>query len=57
MLESEILFVEDISRLFSISQNTIQRKKWRKQTGMPLHKIGKKLCGFKREIEEWAKSK
>ncbi|MCK4860051.1 MAG: transcriptional regulator [Candidatus Omnitrophica bacterium] len=57
MTEADILFVDDISRLFSISQNTIQRRKWREQTGMPLHKIGKKLCGFKREIEEWAKSK
>lgn len=57
MTEGEILFVGDISRLFSISPNTIQRKKWREQTGMPLHKIGKKLCGFKHEIEKWAKSK
>ena len=57
MTDGEILFVEDISRLFQVSVNTIQRKKWREQTGIPLHKIGKKLCGFKHEIEKWAKSK
>jgi hypothetical protein len=57
MTEGDILFVDDISKLFSISQNTIQRKKWREQAGIPLHKIGKKLCGFKHEIERWAKSK
>ena len=57
MTEGDILFVNDISKLFSISQNTIQRKKWREQAGIPLHKIGKKLCGFRHEIERWAKSK
>ena len=57
MREEDILFVDDIARLFSLSQNTIQRKKWREQAGIPLHKIGKKLCGFKNEIEIWAKSK
>ena len=57
MKEGDILFVDDIARLFSLSQNTIQRKKWREQAGIPLYKIGKKLCGFKNEIERWAKSK
>ncbi|MBU1086965.1 MAG: hypothetical protein KKD05_05530 [Candidatus Omnitrophica bacterium] len=57
MKEEDILFVGDIARLFSLSQNTIQRKKWREQAGIPLYKIGKKLCGFKNEIESWAKSK
>ncbi len=57
MTKGEILFVEDISQLFGLSSNTIQRKKWREATGIPLHKIGKKLCGFKQEVEKWAKSK
>lgn len=57
MTKGEILFVEDISQLFGVSSNTIQRKKWRETTGIPLHKIGKKLCGFKQEVEKWAKSK
>lgn len=57
MTEKDILFVGDISRLFCISRNTIHRKKWREQVGIPLHKIGKKLCGFRFEIETWAKSK
>lgn len=57
MTQGEILFVEDISRLFGVSANTIHRKSWRKETGIPLHKIGKKLCGFKQEVEKWAKSK
>jgi transposase-like protein len=57
MIREEILFVEDISRLFGVSANTIHRKRWREETGIPLHKIGKKLCGFKQEVEKWAKSK
>jgi len=57
MEDQEVLFVEDISRLFHISQNTIQRKRWREESGIPLHRIGKKLCGFKNEIDRWAKSK
>jgi hypothetical protein len=57
MTEGEVLFLEDISRIFRISLNTLQRKKWREQNGIPLHKIGKKLCGFKNEIERWAKSR
>lgn len=56
MGEQEVLFVEDISKLFRISLNTIQRKKWREQSGIPLRKIGKRLCGFRYEIEKWAKS-
>ena len=57
MINNEILFVEDISKLFGVSANTIHRKRWREETGIPLHKIGKKLCGFKHEVEKWAKSK
>jgi hypothetical protein len=56
MSEQEVLFVEDISRLFRISLNTIQRRKWREHSGIPLRKIGKRLCGFKDEIEKWAKA-
>jgi len=57
MTQGDILFVEDIARLFQLAANTIQRRKWREETGIPLHKIGKKLCGFKQEVEEWAKSR
>lgn len=57
MEEQEVLFVEDISKLFHISPNTIQRKRWRAESGIPLRRIGKRLCGFRKEIEGWAKSK
>ncbi len=57
MTREDVLFVEDIAQLFGVSANTIHRKKWREETGIPLHKIGKKLCGFKQEVERWAKSK
>lgn len=55
MTENEILFVEDIARLFHISANTIRRKKWREKTGIPLRKVGKRLCGAKTEIDKWFK--
>jgi len=57
MTKEDLMFVDDIARLFEISQNTIQRKSWRQETGIPLHKIGKRLCGFRQEIEKWAKTK
>jgi len=55
MGEGDILFSEDITRLFRISPNTLRRKKWREKTGIPLHKVGKRLCGLKSEIEKWFK--
>ena len=55
MTENEILFVEDIVKIFHISANTIRRKRWREKTGIPLRKVGKKLCGTKAEIEKWFK--
>ena len=53
--EEDILFVEDIVRIFHISANTIRRKKWREKTGIPMHKMGKHLCGLRLEIERWFK--
>lgn len=53
MTEGDILFVADIVKLFRISANTIRRKSWRQKTGIPLHKVGKQLCGLRPEIEKW----
>ena len=53
MIDSEILFVDDISKMFRISSNTLRRKEWRKKSGIPLKKVGKKLCGAKTEIDRW----
>lgn len=55
MPESDLLFVDDISRLFRLSKNTIRRRKWREKSGIPLHKVGKQLCGSRTEIENWFK--
>ena len=51
----EVLFVPDVAKLFKVSPTTIRRKKWREKTGIPLHKIGKQLCGSKEDIEKWFK--
>lgn len=53
MVEDNIIFISDISKLFRISPNTLRRKKWRKKTGIPLRKVGKQLCGSRSEIEKW----
>lgn len=55
MAEGEILFVEDIARLFHISANTVRRRGWRQRNGIPLRRVGKKLCGLKTEIDRWFK--
>ena len=52
-MNDELLFVGDISKIFHISRNTIRRKRWREKSGIPLHKVGKQLCGSKKEIEQW----
>jgi len=53
MLETEILFVKDISKMFRISSNTLRRRLWRERTGIPLRKVGRQLCGTKTEIDKW----
>ena len=55
IIDGEVMFVEDISRLFKISPTTIRRKGWREKTGIPLRKVGKRLCGMRVEIENWFK--
>lgn len=55
MVDGDILFVEDVARIFHISANTIRRKRWREKTGIPLRKVGKRLCVAKAEIENWFK--
>jgi len=53
MTEESMLFTEDIAKIFHISKNTIRRRRWREKTGIPLHKVGKQLCGSRPEIEKW----
>lgn len=55
MLETDLLFVADISKLFRISENTIRRREWRKKSGIPLRKIGRQLCSSREELERWYK--
>ena len=56
MAENEYLFIEEIARMFHISPNTLRRKKWRQKSGIPLRKVGKRLCGLRTEIERWFKA-
>ncbi len=53
--EKGILLIADIARLFSISPNTLRRKKWREKMRIPLRKVGKQLCASRIEIENWFK--
>jgi len=51
--EGDILFVDDIVKLFHISANTIRRRSWRQKTGIPLRKVGRQLCGLRSDVEKW----
>lgn len=53
MGEGDILFVDDIVKLFHISANTIRRRSWRQKTGIPLRKVGRQLCGLRSDVEKW----
>jgi len=53
MKDESMLFTEDIAKIFHVSANTIRRKRWREKSGIPLHKVGKQLCGSRSEIEKW----
>lgn len=55
MIEAEILFVNDISKMFRISANTLRRRRWRERSGIPLRKVGKQLCASKVDVERWFK--
>jgi len=51
--KEEYLFTEDIAQIFHISPNTIRRKKWQEKNGIPLKKVGRRLCGLRIDIEKW----
>ena len=53
MTRQDVLTVGQIAEILQISENTIQRKSWRKRTGCPLRKIGKKLYALVREFDKW----
>ena len=47
------LTVEDIAEILHMTTNTLQRKSWRKKTGCPLRKIGKRLIAKWDEFWKW----
>lgn len=49
----DLLFIDDVHKLIRVSKNTIRRKKWREKTGIPMRKIGNKLCGYKQDVITW----
>jgi hypothetical protein len=53
MTKAEILTVEQVSSILGIHRNTIQRKDWRRQTGCPLRKIGKRLYCHASDFQKW----
>ena len=51
--ENEILFVADIARLLDVSPTTVRRPAWRRDSGIPFRKVGKKLCFSRVELVNW----
>ena len=55
MTKQDVLTVEEISSILSVSKNTIQRKSWQYRTGCPVRKIGKRLYVLATEFHKWMK--
>jgi len=53
MSPQDTLTLEEISSILRISRNTLQRKSWRKKTGCPLRKIGRRLLAYQKDFENW----
>ena len=57
MTVQDILTVEEVADVLRVTRNTVQRKKWRDQTGCPLFKQGKRLFSYRIEFERWYKNR
>lgn len=55
MNAQEVLTVENVAKILKIHHSTIQRKEWRKRTGCPLRKKGKRLYATDKEFYAWLK--
>lgn len=55
MTKQDVLTVEQVSDILSVSRNTVQRKSWRERTGCPFRKIGKRLYVLNNEFQKWLK--
>lgn len=55
MTDGELIFPDSISKMFHVSKKTLYRKAWRVKNGMPLRKVGGRLCASRHEIEKWFK--
>ena len=53
MSPQDVMTIEEISKILSISVNTLQRKSWRIKTGCPLKKIGRRLLAYRKDFEDW----
>lgn len=53
MTKADVLIVEQIAEILGVNPNTIQRKNWRKNTGCPLVKRGRRLYALKDAFYRW----
>lgn len=49
----DIMFSKDIAKMFGCSENTLRRREFRKKLGIPIKKVGKRLCCSRSELEKW----
>ena len=52
----ELMFVEDLAKMLKVKPNTIHSRNWRKRSGCPCIKKGKRLMFVKDDIYRWLKS-
>ena len=53
MDKNDMIFGDEIAEILGMEKNSIQRKCWRKKTGCPIRKVGKKIFSFRDEFEAW----
>jgi|GEM_PF-1955949 len=57
MIESEFLSVEEIAKILRIRPNTIQSSRWKKSSGCPLIRLGKRLLSPVADFRRWVKER
>ena len=50
-----VMFSEDVAEFLGISVNTVHQARWRKSSGCPLRKKGKRLIALEDEFLGWFK--
>jgi len=57
MTYQDIMTSEEIAELLRVRPQTLYDNRWRQQSGCPLFRQGKRLFGYRKEIDKWYKDR